>query len=129
MMMTPECQMMQIMNLQTEIAEIRNLLDEALNGKKPCPAKAAAAAAAADTSSPQPKISGSVNGRKISGAQADAEEEHQPTFAGQIDAMSMSESELEALSDAELESEVESEDMSEAEREEILSEVDQDDDM
>jgi len=36
----------------------------------------------------------SVNGRKISGAQADAEEEHQPTSAGQIDAMSMSESEF-----------------------------------
>jgi len=45
MMMTPECQMMQIMNLQAEISDIRALLDEALNGKKPCPAKAAAAAA------------------------------------------------------------------------------------
>jgi hypothetical protein len=125
-MLTPECQMMQIMNLQAEISEIRNLLDEALNGKKPCPAKVAAAAAASnDMAAPAPKITVSVNGRKISGGQADAEEEHQPTLAGQVDAESMSESELEAMSESELESGSESDDL---ERDEILSEVDQEDD-
>ena len=67
-MMNPEIQQIRIMNLQSEVADIRSLVEEFLNCKKFCPAKAVKQAVTVDTSPPEPRIDEAIKDRKITSA-------------------------------------------------------------
>ena len=71
-MMNPEIQQIRIMNLQSEVADIRSLVEEVLNCKKFFPAKAAEQVQIVDTSRSEPRIDEAITERKITGAQAES---------------------------------------------------------